>query len=157
MDSDEKKLGGGSGGGPHDDIRNVDGTWKRKATQNIGLYASGASDDSKNIIRISAGNRGCSNGLVLVDSGTDVVVATGDVSVHAENFDGVTVLVDDTQQILLTRGYPPTQESQYVILDENGITVNAGDTGTLTLAVGGNYIEISPTGVTIKGTLVQIN
>lgn len=157
MDSDEKKLGGGAGGGPHDDVRIVDGTFVRKVTQHIALFAMGADDGDTNNIRISAGNRGYSNGLLLMDAGANVVVATGDVQANSETFNGVAILVDDTQQILLTRGFPPTPESQYIILDENGITINAGDAATLTLAVGSNYIELSPTGVTIKGTLVQIN
>ena len=159
MESEKAKLGGGAGGGPHDDTRDVNGTWRRNATQNIGLFATGAADGHMNSIRISAGNRGESNGGLLLDAGTEVVVATGEVKIHAEQYRGVTIAVDDTaeEQIMLSRGDPFAGSSlQSIVIAENGVTISAM-TGSISLAVGENLIQISSTGIVIKGTLVQIN
>jgi hypothetical protein len=71
--------------------------------------------------------------------------------------DGIEIEAGESQSITIKRGMLPVLD-QYISLTDSGITIDAGITGTLTLAAGMSQITIGPEGITIIGVpLVQIN
>jgi hypothetical protein len=74
-----------------------------------------------------------------------------------ESTNGVEIEVSETQSITIRRGLL-AEIDQYISLTSDGIVINAGIAGTLTLAAGTSQITIGPEGISIIGMpVVQIN
>jgi hypothetical protein len=159
MDSDEKKLGGGAGGGPtdHADFRDVNGDFERQANRII-LWTH--PDDASGNVSIAA--QGSLGRLVLmghnqVSVGTKPGEFKDDPSLMSKTQPGVVIYApDDGDQILIQRG-EDVGSSQFIQFAKDFIHIQAGEGGQLLLSAGNSYIKISPAGITMKGTLIQIN
>jgi len=180
MDSDEKKIGAGSGGGPaaHNDVRFVDGSFARTADQ-VTLFAfPGKTDATENSLELKAGGQ---NGLVGVYGTAQVIIRTGRQSVDSgwepptpdesqipeelSTGTGIVLYAPGQDPIRIRRG--SHEEVQEIGLDQEGniylspglhgnLYLNA-HLGSIYLTSGDSTIAIEPTGITIKGTLVKIN
>jgi hypothetical protein len=158
MDSDEKKLGGGAGGGNggHDDYRDVNGNFERVANT-IHLWTH-PEDPSGNIVVFAGG----STGRLSLMGAKRISVRTkppspDDAGVMPKDQPGVLIFAhDDGDQILIQRG-EDTGSSQFIDFEAGMIHIHAGDSGQLLLSAGNSSILISPAGITMKGTLIQIN
>ncbi len=69
--------------------------------------------------------------------------------------DGVEIMVSETQNVTIYRGVSAL--NQKIEMFPNGILIDAGIGGILTLKAGESEIVLSPTGIVIKGLLVEIN
>jgi hypothetical protein len=169
MDSDEKRICGGAGGGPvapHDDQRFVNGSFERAAHHILMLTTPG--EDRSSLVSVVAAGDGA---RVKVHAEKTVVVRTGDAAGSNPipddvGLSGVTVYAPGAAILQLQRGDFDQPECQTIKLDSDGsIFVNAGVSGNIYLGAGpvtadgqaSSFIYISPTGITIKGPLIQIN
>jgi hypothetical protein len=165
MDADEKKPGGGAGGGDkdHADFRDVHGLFERDA----------------DAIRLFTHDESPSGGIAIFASGSSgrlALVGLNQVNVasspeptnfgamssgqYPDPFTGKGVLIwacGDNDKILIQRGAMSSPINQSIALLPSEIVVDAGSLGTITLKAGNSYIKIEPSGITINGTLVQIN
>lgn len=166
MQSNEMKPGGGSGGGgpvDHNDMRFIDGVFQRVAPKMIFLSGPSAKMDASKIIMVAAGDGGC----VKVQGSQSVNIRCGDVQDPggaiplSVGITGVTLYAPDAAMIQIQRGNFGEPDSQFIKLYPDGeIEINAGIDGSVTLSAGPedtSYISITPTGIVIKGPLVQIN
>jgi len=181
MDSDEKRTGAGSGGGPasHNDVRFVDGSFARTADQ-VTLFAfPGETDASQNSLELKAGGQ---NGFVGVYGTAQVIIRTGRQSVDSgfepptpdqsqvpEDLSlgtGIVLYAPGQDPIRIRRG--SDDNVQEIVLTQDGnIYVSPGLNGNFYLnachgsihlnAGTDSSISIEPTGITIKAPLVQIN
>jgi hypothetical protein len=162
MNSNDKKLFGGAGGGPaHNDIRAVDGKFERNA-QDILLLATPGPDDECRIGVVAGG--GGSSGYVKVMGERMVQIRTGgwdDRTTHIPDeigLSGITVFAPDAAMIQIQRGNFDEPDSQSIqMMPDGSINIDAGTSGLLTLSAGPSYIAISPTGITISAAIVKIN
>jgi hypothetical protein len=166
MNSDEKNVSGGSGGGgpvDHNDMRFVDGVFERVAPK-ITLISGPSNKIDASFINVIAAGEG---GRVMVQGSESVNIRSGDVQdpggsiPMSVGITGVTLYAPDAAMIQIQRGVFGEPDTQFIKLYPSGkIEVNAGIDGTVTLSAGPegtSYIQITPTGVVIKGPLVQIN
>jgi hypothetical protein len=132
-------------------------SWKNipPATDNesrIGLLAMGGLDGAF-IDDGTVDIRGCKG--VRITSGPLIPVMNPEMSVAST--DGIEIETGESQSITIKRGQLP-EIDQYITMTPDGITINAGLGGTLTLNAGLSQIVIGPEGITIIGLpLVQIN
>jgi hypothetical protein len=165
MNSDEKRPpSGGSGGGNHIDKRIIDGEWIRNA--NYIQLASHPPHDGQGTVALFATGP---DSVMLLRSQKSVAIMTGAVAdkdsadISNIGWSGVTLHAPGAQVIQLYRGDLNEPDSQRILMKADGeIIIDAGETGSITLqagpgVTGSSYIKITPTGITIKGTLVQIN
>jgi hypothetical protein len=176
MEEDEN-LGGGSGGvgvGGADDpghrVISADGTYAIRGNQ-VSLLSwkniPPATDNESRIMLLACGGldtgymgdgtvdiRGCKG--VRVTAGPPAIPLLSP-AMSVESTNGVEIEASETQSITIKRGMLPLID-QYISLTQDGIVINAGIAGTLTLAAGMSQITIGPEGITIIGMpLVQIN
>jgi len=177
MEENLENLGGGSGGDDDDSddrghqVISADGTYEIRANQlslftwknvppssdkesritlaAIGGVAGGFMDDGRVDIR------GCKG--VRITSGPFMLIPILNPAMSVASTDGIEIEAGESQSITIKRGMLPVLD-QYISLTDSGITIDAGITGTLTLAAGMSQITIGPEGITIIGVpLVQIN
>jgi hypothetical protein len=156
MDSDEKKLGGGAGGGNggHEDYRDVKGNFERVAdTMHLWTHFE---DNSGNIVVHAGGTTGKLSlmGLNRVTVRTKPSLEDG---LMGNEQPGVSIYApDDGDEIVIQRGQD-VGSSQLIDFEAGMIHIHAGDSGQLLLSAGNSYIKITPAGIEMKGTLIQIN
>jgi hypothetical protein len=178
MDIDEGKLGGGSGGdtGMAGDAGNQ--IKSAKATYQIGgnqvylvsrkAIPGGSNPPGPSKIALLAGGspeagfiddgevdvRGCK--AVRITSGP-LAIPMVSPSTSSESTDGIDLITSITQKIRLQHGITP-EINQRIELTTDGILIDAGMLGTLTLRAGLSEITIDMSGITIIGCpFVQIN
>jgi hypothetical protein len=175
MKFDEKRPGGGSGGvkaktqTDHDDIRDIEGNFKRSAKE-IQLQAThwgapaqaGMEVETSNISLQATGEKGA----LSAQAGQSVAIVSGvlgdDIQAPLDN-PGVTVLAYEkgSMRIRLQLGSFNSPDGRSITIDDKGVWIDAGDSGTINLTAGPesaqSYIQISPAGITISGPLVRIN
>jgi len=170
MDSDEKTLRGGTGGGhsrPHNDVQTVKGTFERTATC-VGMLATGGGPKKQSsVVAIMAG--GTEDATVKMWALNRVTIHTGSwgwtpADASQETPSGIMIHTDGDEQkeVFIVRGdLKDSDNCQVVALTKDGnIVVSAGNSGTIVLSAGSNAsssISISPTGIKIKAPLVEIN
>ncbi len=165
----ERELGGGSGGGPGDGVREetTDKTHVISANQ-ISLLAQfplpPAIPDRSLITILAAGTD--LDGVVNVRGSLGVRVTAGPppgLPVDKLTTNGVDIAVGQLGSVTLTRGLLPTD--QKVELTPMGITINAGTMPvtieslteiTLKVAGGVSKLTITPDGVKIEAPTVKI-
>ncbi len=97
--------------------------------------------------------RGCKG--VRITSGPMIPVINPMMS--SASTAGIEIETGESQSITIKRGQLP-EIDQYITMTPEGITINAGLAGTLTLNAGLSQIVIGPTGITIIGMpVVMIN
>jgi hypothetical protein len=168
MDADEKKLGGGSGGDeeapPHSDSKYVEGAFARRANGWIELITLPVADGTAQSMVVAAGDKGAA----ILQGGQRVNLISGLLAgekMPALDNPGVTVFTMDKAGVIrLQLGYFEDPNCFSVTLDKGGVTINAGETGSIFLRAGvhedgsaESMIQISPFGIVMKGTLTQIN
>jgi hypothetical protein len=165
MDSDEKKLGGGAGGGDkdHADFRDVHGLYEREA-DHIRLFTHEDSPDgSLGVVARGATGRVGVVGYNQVNIASDPEAENFGAISHGQYpspFTGYGILIwacGDNDKILIQRAAMSAPMNQSIALLPTEIVVDAGSFGTITLKAGNSYITIEPNGITIKGATVQIN
>jgi hypothetical protein len=160
MDSDENNPGGGSGGNgskPKPVIVAAKGLWEvDAAAAGIIVTPKGESPTLFGIVLAVHGD--ADTGGVKVHGTNNVFIRTSldDLSSWESNA-GVTAYCGADQKILLQHGMPSAESSLKIQIDPTSILIDGGMAGTITLSVGQQMIQITPAGITIKGTLVQIN
>jgi hypothetical protein len=166
----------------HNDIKFVDGTFARSADQ-VTLFAfPGKTDNRQSNLELSAGGP---TGHVGVYGTWSVIVRTGQQAVESgwqpptpdqsqipedlSQGNGIVLYAPGQDTIRIRRGSEGNVDySQEIVLTQNGdIHVCPGMRGNLYLNAsmgniyltsgGDSSIEVTPQGITIKGTLVQIN
>ncbi|HXA03575.1 MAG TPA: hypothetical protein VNY30_02005 [Bryobacteraceae bacterium] len=166
----------------HNDIRFVDGTFARSADQ-VTLFAfPGKTDGRQSSLELTAGGP---LGHVGVYGTLSVIIRTGRQSVESgwepptpdesqipedlSGGNGIVLYAPGQDTIRIRRGSEGNVDcSQEIVLTQDGnIHVCPGMRGNLYLNAsmgniyltsgGGSSIELTPQGITIKGTLVQIN
>ena len=179
---DDENLGGGSGGAAmpsavagceeedqgHQTI-SVDGTYSIRANQ-VALTSwkniPPSADNESRIMLLAMGGleglfeddgmvdvRGCKG--VRITSGSLIPILNPVMS--ANTTDGIEIETGVGQNVTIKRGTIPFV-NQSISMTPNGITIDAGLTGTLTLSAGMSQITIGPSGITIIGIpLVIIN
>jgi hypothetical protein len=161
MYSDGGKTSGGSGGGPakvdHADVRFVDTSFERCAPEIMLMSAPTGTVDKSSISLIAADE----GGEIVAQAKQSVIVIGGAMGTYWPanlNDPGVKVItVDPEMTIHLGRKLQEDGSGQNIVLDPDGnIYIDAG-IGDIMLKSGESYIEITPDGITIKGTLVNIN
>jgi hypothetical protein len=171
MDSDEKKMGAGSGGGPtarkdidpHGDIRFVDGTFGRQADKitllvcsdkientSLGLGCAGEAA----VIQLTAER------MVLIEARQpgDPTDAFGADDDRRELYE-IIVSATKGRGILIQRGDPKDVASYSSIqMDSHGnVAINAGALRSLCLSVGQTtYINMTDEDITIAAETVNI-
>jgi hypothetical protein len=174
MEEDEN-LGGGSGGADcaeenkGDQAISVDGTYSIRANQ-VALTSwknlPPSADNASRIMLLAMGGlaglfeddgtvdvRGCKG--VRITSGSLIPILNPIMS--AKTTDGIEIETGVGQNVTIKRGTIPFL-NQSISMTPNGITIDAGITGTLTLCAGTSQITIGPSGITIIGLpIVQIN
>ena len=178
MATDDKKIGGGSGGSPDvsADVRNhaqsCDGSFSISA-QAVALMSRPPlppAPPGPNVISLLATDLlGMGeDGTVEAKGAKGVRISAGPpllVPTHSESTNGVEIIVGETQNVTITRGLLPGVD-QKIEMTPSGITVDAGSMPvtiqsltqiTLSVAGGLSTITLGPQGVTIQGILVQIN
>jgi hypothetical protein len=175
MEENLENLGGGSGGDDDDDrghqVISADGTYEIRANQ-LSLFTwknvPPSSDNESRITLAAIGGvtgefnddgrvdiRGCKG--VRITSGPFMMIPLLNPEMSTASTDGIEIEVGESQSITIKRGLL-AEIDQYISLTNNNITIDAGVTGTLTLAAGLSQITISAEGITIIGVpLVQIN
>jgi len=156
MDSDEKRLGGGAGGGNggHDDYRDVNGLFERVANK-IFLWTH-PEDPSGNIV-VHAGGTAGRLALMGLNRVTVRTKPGLDDGLMGNEQPGVSIYApDDGDEIVIQRGQD-VGSSQLIHFEAGMIHIHAGDSGQLLLSAGNSYIKITPAGIEMKGTLIQIN
>jgi hypothetical protein len=164
MDSDEKKIGGGSGGDPpvdppedHSDIRYADGTFQRFAPH-IRLEATPSSSETTTQLSLQAAGE---QGMVLVQGVARTLVITGHCAGAWDanlKIPGAHVFVTDPEMTIELQHGQYGPDSQNIRLAPDGcVYVDAGTSGSILLTAGDSYISIRPAGITIKGAYVHIN
>jgi hypothetical protein len=144
MDSFEKGLGGGTGGGHtgvHNDVKTVHGTFERTATC-VGMLATGGKKQPS-VVAIMAG--GTEDATIKMWALNRVLIHTGSwgwqpVDGSQETPSGIIIHTDGEEQkeIFIVRGdLKDGANCQVVALTKDGnIMVNAGNSGTLVLSAG---------------------
>ena len=176
MEENFANLGGGSGGDDDSDDRghqviSADGTYEIRANQ-LSLFTwknvPPSSDNESRITLAAIGGvagefmddgridiRGCKG--VRITSGPFLMIPILNPEMSTASTDGIEIEAGESQSITIKRGLL-AEIDQYISLTDNAITIDAGVTGTLTLAAGMSQITIGPEGITIIGVpLVQIN
>lgn len=172
MDSNEKKRGAGSGGGPtarkdidpHGDIRFVDGTFGRTADKitllvysdktekaNIALGAAGEAASisltAERMVMIEARQPGDPTGQLLLN---DDLVQDYEIIVSATKGKGILIQRTDP--------YDPASADSNIQMDSHGnIFISAGAVRSLNLCVGeSTYINMTSNDITISAETVNI-
>jgi hypothetical protein len=167
MRSDDEQRGGGSGGAfgdefdeKHSDKRSIAGIFERDA---IVLTLEGVPlDNGKSAVNLIA--HGDEAGIVA-QAGKNVCViggALGDYHPDALDDPGVTLFAQDkiSKRIRLQLGNFESPDARSIMIDNDAIWIDAGVSGEIILTAGPDahsFIKISPTGITIKGPVVNIN
>ena len=160
MDSDEKKLGGGAGGGEdaHQDIRQVDGTFFREA-HDISLVT----DPRSSYATIAICATGASAAVHIMGEARAVVRTRGkefpDSALPADllSHNGVCIFApDDSDHIIIRRGASDGDQT-IEFKPDGGIVVDAGMSGYIMLEAGESKISITPEFIKITAPLVKIN
>jgi hypothetical protein len=169
MEENFEYPGGGSGGDDDDDDRghqviSADGTYEIRANQ-LSLFTwknvPPSSDNESRITLAAIGGvagefmddgtvdiRGCKG--VRITSGPFMMIPILNPEMSTTSTDGIELEVGESQSITIKRGLLP-EIDQYISLTDDNITIDAGVTGTLTLAAGLSQITISAAGITIIG------
>ena len=175
MELEEQNSGGGSGGDTGMDssgnqIKSASGTYQIGGNQVVLVSRASlppATAGPSRIILLAGGSAPSGfmdDGMVDVRGTKGVRVTAGPPTIPLispattqEATDGVDVIVSEDQAITLRRGLVPMVD-QRIELTSDGILIDAGVMGTLTLRAGLSEITIDVTGITITGMpLVQIN
>lgn len=166
MQTDEEQRGGGSGGAfgdefdaKHTDYKAVAGRWERDA---VVLTLEGVPLDDRSAVNLMA--HGDEAGIVA-QAGKNVCViggALGGYSPAALEDPGVTVFAPDknSMRIRLQLGHFESPDGRSIMIDNDAVWIDAGVSGEIILTAGPDahsFIKISPTGITIKGPVVNIN
>lgn len=167
MNSNENKPGGGSGGDPpevydHGDIETVDGAFERSATNAIILMSQPGDEDTTSVVSLLGSGE---EGRINTQAANVVNVTSGRYGGPRPlnlDFPGISLYAVERAKMMIqiSLGHFDSLESQRIWLDQDGIHVNAGVSGSLTLSAGPwqtSYIEITPSKITIKSPLVDIN
>ena len=170
MNSDEKIPGGGSGGGgslgpgwqkTHGSKVWVDGEFTR-ASPNIVLMSEPSPPLQNGLAYLAA--MGDEAKATLISGGVTNVVSgytDPEIASYLSAKPGVNVYTaDGNHQILIQLGRPGDPCALFINVTQSDIRIDAGATGTITLAAGGNagaHITIKPDGIEMKGQLIQIN
>jgi hypothetical protein len=173
MDSDEKNLGAGAGGGTGMDdsgnnLQSASATYQIGGNQVV-LVSRASMPPAKpgpSKITILAGGALptlSDDGTVDIRGAKGVRITAGppplpEISppVAADTTDGVEIMVGETQYVTIYRGVSVL--NQKIEMFPNGILIDAGISGMLTLKAGASQIVINAEGITIQGLpLVQIN
>jgi hypothetical protein len=160
MDSDEKKPGGGAGGGAedHQDIRQVDGTFFREA-HDISLVTDPRS--SYGMIAVYA--TGASSAVHIMGEERAVVRTRGkefpDSALPADLFssNGIVIFAPDGSDHIIIRRGASDGDQTIELKPDGGIVVDAGMSGYIILEAGESKISITPEFIKITAPLVKIN
>jgi hypothetical protein len=182
MNTDEQKLGGGSGGdtGMSDkghQVKSARGTYQIGGNQVVLVSRKNippAPDGPSRIVLLAAGGlpgafiddgtvdvRGC-KGVRITAGPVSLPMASPETS-SADTLNGVDIGVSELQNIRIQRGLTPVD--QQIQMTPQGITIDAGDMPvtiqsltqvTLSVAGGLNTITLSPEGITIQGVMITI-
>lgn len=175
MADDDQDPGGGTGGdnGSEDHghrVISAAGTYEIKANQ-VQLLSwkniPPATDNESRIRLLAMGGLDAAfidDGTVDIRGIKGVRITTGPTPIplfspimSADSTNGVEIETSEPQSITVRRGLLPLID-QYITLTPDGIVINAGIAGTLTLAAGMSQITIGPEGITIIGMpVVEIN
>ena len=168
MNSDEKKIGAGWGGGPtdneqvrHDDVRTVHGDFGR--TADCVQFLVHPRDGSASFQYIKLGAAG-DNGLIQLTSQATVLVETrqpgdptGEIDDDLWNQYEIMVSATKGHGILIQRGLPDDPNRQTIIMQDGSIFINAGATGNLNLSAGSSsLIQVTPSHIRIHAETVDI-
>lgn len=173
---DHENPGGGSGGQGDDSttrghrVISADGTYAIRANQ-VSLLSwkniPPSTDNESRIMILACGGLDTGymgDGTVDIRGAKGVRITSGPPAIpllspemSVESTDGVEIVASETQSVTIRRGLL-AEIDQYISVTQDGIVINAGIAGTLTLAAGMSQITIGPEGITIIGMpLVQIN
>jgi hypothetical protein len=178
MGTNDKVIGGGSGGSPDvsanakDHTECFDGAFKISA-QAVALLSRPPvppAPPGPNVISLLATDLlgTGEDGTVEVKGAKGVRITAGPpalVAAHSDSTNGVEIAVGEIQSVTIQRGLLPGVY-QKIEMTPSGITVDAGTMPitiqsltqiTLSVAGGLSTITLAPEGVTIQGVLVQIN
>jgi hypothetical protein len=175
MEENGKNPGGGSGGADDSTVRghrviSADGTYSIRANQ-VSLLSQKnippSTDNESRVMLLAVGgldSEFMGDGFVDIRGVKGVRITAGPPAIPlfspamcVESTNGVEIEVCETQSITIRRGLL-AEIDQYISLTSDGIVINAGIAGTLTLAAGTSQITIGPEGITIIGMpVVQIN
>lgn len=173
MTKDELELGGGSGGGDdgNNTVQRTEGVYQIQANQLMLFTTDPTEPDLENptandhiITILSPGKLPTfMDGKIDIRGSKGVRITAGPPAVPelsppatAETTNGVEIMVAETQYVTIYRG--ASVLNQKIEMFPNGILIDAGISGILTLKAGASQIVINSEGVTIQGLpLVQIN
>jgi hypothetical protein len=171
MEPDQKRVGGGSGGGQQttDHIQSIDGDYILSANQVeiLSVPPLPPAVPGSCLITIQADANGV-GGKVNVNGSQGVRISAGPPALPPTSSDstsGVEIAVGEIQNVTIQRGLLPGVD-QKIEMTPSGITVDAGSMPvtiqsltqiTLSVAGGLSTITLGPEGITIQGVLVQIN
>ena len=173
MNSDENNVGGGTGGGGGSDdsgnnLQSCEATYQIAGNQVVLLSRKSLPPGKPGPSRITVLAAGglptfADDGKVDIRGAKGVRITAGppaipEVSppITADTTDGVEIMVSETQFVTIYRGQSPL--NQKIEMFPNGILIDAGVSGMLTLKAGASQIILNAEGITIQGLpLVQIN
>lgn len=173
----EERLGAGSGGDPPDGgtTRYLEGTYTITAGRiqlatisPTGATLGGSPLPGAHCIDLLGDDGTGSAGLVAVRGTKGVRITSGPPKLppmSAEKTDGVEVAVGDAQSIQLKRGTKPgaiqgllmTKKSYNLVGSAATVAITSDTSITLSVAGGLSEIVLTPSGIVIKGLVVQIN
>lgn len=172
MASENRNLGGGTGGGPEatDHSQSFDGTFSIAANQ-VELLTRPPmppTAPSPELITLLATDLTGLDGKVDVRGAKGVRITAGPPMLPpaaSDSTNGVEIVVGETQNVTVQRGLLPGVD-QKIEMAPGSMTIDAG-AGTLTIqsltqitlsvAGGLSTITLGPEGVTIQGPIIQIN
>jgi hypothetical protein len=168
----EQPLGAGSGGQGNQVLATAilhRGYYSETANVfNISASRIGGFQEAPVISLTAASDDASPNGRVEAHGSQGVRLTTGPPEMppaSSTSTNGVEIVTGDTQDIQITRGFT-TASSQYIYLTPDAILIDAGvasagvgilsDT-SISLQVGPSSINLTPTGIVLKGLSIQIN
>jgi hypothetical protein len=161
-----EEFGAGSGGddGDGNNYHHYDG-WYTVNAQEVSLVAE---DPTNPVIDLLAASES-TNGIVNVRGSKGVRITTGPPGqppYNNMNVFGLEVQTGDSQYIALIRGMEENPSQGVVLLNDQGVGINGNQGGVwlrsktkikLMVIGGTSYIELTPSGIVMKGPLIQIN